>query len=305
MKKPALALFLVFFTVNIHAQTSCIANAGEDRVFCLPAFGDTTAADTSQLTLGGFPTASGGVEPYTYTWTMTSFVLEKGQIISAADILNDTTVANPLVTFFQSDEQTFFLTVRDSAGAVCRDTVTIVQNIWNVSLTEYDFFMEEGDTITLNKPNFESRDSEIDSVLWRPNEGMIDSTSLQPVVSPSQNTSYYATVWDKDGCRASGRPFQHVTVYPLSVKEATFSDFLKIYPNPASNFIEVEHNFGQNRITRLQITNLSGQTVREVTVNEDVSRVDVSSLSVGTYLVWAYTQKGTVIHEKLQITHRR
>lgn len=301
MKKALLVLGLIFSSSIIYSQNSCFADAGEDRVFCLPAFGDTASADTSQLTLGGFPAASGGVGPYTYTWTMTPFVLEKGQIVSAADILNDTTIANPLVTFFQRDEQTFFLTVRDSAGAICRDTVTIVQNIWNVSLVEYDFFIEEGETITLNEPNFNPKEGEIDSILWRPNRGMIDSTSLQPVVSPSQNTSYYVTVWDEAGCRASGRPFQHVTVYPLGVEEATTHDVLKIHPNPATDFIEVVYDLGQNPTELLQITSAAGTVLKEERLNNKNTRIDISGLSAGWYVITLKTTAGEMLRTKLVV----
>lgn len=305
MKKTILILFLLVTAAGVQAQNSCTADAGGDRVFCLPAFGDSTLPDTSQLTLGGFPAASGGIEPYTYTWTMTPIILEKGQVISAADILDDTTAANPLVTFFQSDEQTFFLTVRDSTGAVCRDTVTIKQNIWDISLVDYDFFIEEGDTITLNEPNFSPQNGEIDSVLWRPRHGMIDSTSMQPLVSPTQNTGYYATVWNKNGCRATGNPFQFVTVYPLSAVDRSQNSDLTIYPNPARDFIRVEHSFGQNPKTFIQLIDLRGQTVKRVPYSNASVQIDLSDLSPGVYLVVVRDHGGNTLHQKTIVRQRR
>lgn len=305
MKKSILILFLFVEAIGVKAQTGCTADAGGDRVFCLPAFGDSTPPDTSQLTLGGFPAASGGIEPYTYTWTMTPITLEKGQVISAADILDDTTAANPLVTFFQRDVQTFFLTVRDSTGAVCRDTVTIKQNIWNVSLAEYDFYIEEGETLTLNEPNFSPKSGVIDSVLWRPRHGMIDSTSTLPVVSPTQNTGYYATIWDDSGCRATGNAFQHVTVYPLSAPNKYNKKEFDIYPNPARDFIRVEHSFGQNPKTFIQLIDLRGQTVKHVPFNNGSVKVDISDLAAGLYWVTIREPGGKTVHQKMIVRQRR
>lgn len=122
-----LLLILVFMSIYNYAQLSC--NAGSDFTFC----------PQSTYTLGGNPTATGGVSPYTYLWQ------------PSAGLSSDT-VSNPVLTSYQNSY--YVLSVRDKTGEVCVDTVYITKsNIDNYSAGD-DIFICKGtfSTVTLGAP---------------------------------------------------------------------------------------------------------------------------------------------------------
>ena len=53
---------------------------------------------------------------------------------------------------------------------------------------------------------------------------------------------------------------------------------LNVYPNPATNILNIDADF-----EKLEIMNLLGETV--LTVNQQVQSVDISELSIGTYFI--------------------
>jgi len=91
-----------------------IVDAGPDGIICN---GDSIA-------IGGAPTASGCIPPYTYLW-------------NNSESLNDSTIANPIA--FPNITTTYTLTVTDSIGNINTDSVTITVN--NV------YFITETDTV--------------------------------------------------------------------------------------------------------------------------------------------------------------
>lgn len=54
-------LFILLTIAGAHLNAQCTANAGNDTTVC------TTSLTTDSLYLGGSPTATGSVPPYTYT----------------------------------------------------------------------------------------------------------------------------------------------------------------------------------------------------------------------------------------------
>ncbi len=78
-----------------------------------------TVCPCSTVLLGGFPTASGGVAPYTYSW-------------SPGKNMPDSTVANPLAKVCSTT--TFTLQVTDANGVRYFDSVKItVESVANVN----------------------------------------------------------------------------------------------------------------------------------------------------------------------------
>ena len=81
-------ILLCFFQVNAQLK----ADAGNDIVLC---FSDLS---TSTTQLGGFPVASGGVEPYKYTWSgklPIYYVEDHIKWVKASGFLNVTTKSKP------------------------------------------------------------------------------------------------------------------------------------------------------------------------------------------------------------------
>jgi hypothetical protein len=91
-----------FFSDTTHVlRSNLVVDAGIDRQICTG----------SPVPIGGSPTASGGVAPYTYLWT-------NGATLSS------TTVANPSATI--SAMETYILTVTDAIGCSGTDTLTLL-----------------------------------------------------------------------------------------------------------------------------------------------------------------------------------
>ena len=101
-----------------------IANAGQDRAIIPPA---TTMLGGNPAPLGGpIPSGSGGMPPYTYSWT-------------PAATLNNNLIANPLAG--PSTQTTYTLQVTDAAGCKATDEVIVyiqTNNEYAVLLKQLD-----------------------------------------------------------------------------------------------------------------------------------------------------------------------
>ncbi len=86
------------------------------------------------------------------------------------------------------------------------------------------------------------------------------------------------------------------------------AESIKIFPNPASNFLNIEYDFGKNEITKCEIFDVLGniilsQILVENTINPRQLQLDISSFSSGFYWIRLesgfqfYTQKIIIQHE--------
>ena len=217
----AFAILLAFFQTQVIAQ-NCIADAGPDTILC------STDPNVLNHTLGGSPAASGGVGGYTYLWEMT-WNLPGGFTWTASDFLDDTTSANPQFTSHPEHGMVFYLTVTDSVGTQCTDSVTIGYSNWNWTLVYHISFLNQGDSTQLQVnagggiPPY--------TYSWSPTNGLDDPTVLHPWAKPNVTTIYTITITDSIGCQASSN--HDVIIYPTSVHEyAQALPELLVYPQP-------------------------------------------------------------------------
>lgn len=83
-----------------------------------------------------------------------------------------------------------------------------------------------------------------------------------------------------------------ITRNPLGINDIT-PDAIKIYPNPARDFLKVDLNGFNGKITRLSILNMQGQQVGSIEPNGDmVIRVNVDDLPEGIYFLQLVTADG-------------
>jgi gliding motility-associated-like protein len=173
MKKFLFAILIILINYSIYAQLLC--NAGNDFTFC----------PQSTYMLGGSPTASGGVAPYTYSWAPSSG-------------LSSDTVANPILSSYQSPF--YVLIVKDKTGEVCRDTIHIFKsNINNYSAGE-DVFICKGtySVVTLGSPTNTNCSS--CTFTWMPTTYLDNAYSPNPVATPDTSTSGITyTLYINDG----------------------------------------------------------------------------------------------------------
>lgn len=105
--KAFVVLGLSICTFNLRSQT---ADAGLDQTIC----------EGASVTIGGSPTASGGLAPYTYSWT-------------PATGLSSSTVANPVAS--PTVTTTYTVTITDANSTSTSDVVTVTVNPLPSSVT--------------------------------------------------------------------------------------------------------------------------------------------------------------------------
>lgn len=72
---------------------------------------------------------------------------------------------------------------------------------------------------------------------------------------------------------------------PSGVEELAAMTGIKVYPNPAENFINVEVNAAVTGNVQVEMFNLLGQKISTVTAEDRKARLDVSALPAGCYVI--------------------
>jgi gliding motility-associated-like protein len=165
-------LFAISFLFSSSSKAQLNINAGVDVTIC-PGIGTA---------IGGAPTASGGLAPYTYSWT-------------PALGLSSATISNPIAT--PNNYTTYTLTVTDDTGAVKTNQI-------NVSLHQIHYVSAGKDTSicadsALQLGTIYNYSNAGVSYSWSPGLTLNDSTLPQPIASPITTTTYTLTA-NQAGC---------------------------------------------------------------------------------------------------------
>lgn len=294
--KKLYILFFVFLQSSIIAQTPLTAYAGADQVIC-----STMENGIDSHFIGGQPSAIGGVPPYTYSWSFSYSPPWTNDISYASEFFNDTSLANPTLTWMEisnwAEIPSFVLTVTDAVGNTSIDSTQILMSSFNAILPEYYYFINQGDSFYMSfGPDVFGGTGTL-TWLWRPNHGLIDSTNTTFWAKPDTSIEYYVTVTDSMGCEQNGgRGLVNVTVYPLGIEDGKSSLNIKIYPNPASNYLNIEtSNGGVNNGSRFTLYDMLGKEVLSTLIQLESQQIDVSKLARGSYTFTIGNSTGKVV----------
>lgn len=117
--------------------------------------------------------------------------------------------------------------------------------------------------------------------------GLTQSPTVGTVLAPGVHT---ITMTATSGTSTVVRTFQ-LTVNPnLGIEDNVKNNFL-LYPNPATNLLNIKGDFDSNE--SITIYNMLGQTVLKKAVTSNEESVDVSTLANGIYNVYFNTAKAT------------
>ncbi len=286
MKK--LMLFLIFKVIFLHAYSQLIVNAGNDIIVC--------SFPVEEYVLGGFPSASGGVEPYTYTWSGKHFAFKyptgNPSWIYASDILDDTTKSNPVITEWRNvpDEwTTYYLKVEDAEGNIQVDSVSIIASVFMTGgpymspVTIY-----KGDSVQFfGNISLFSNFEPLTEYKFSPAHGLSDSVDIYGWAKPDTSITYYLEAVNSAGCRSGKIEYWHIEVIDTTtVSNAIFKNQkdIEIFPNPAKDKITLYSQ--SSRILKLEIYDLTGTCVYQ-NLNVGSNRVELKTdkLSKGMYIL--------------------
>ncbi len=165
------------FKVSATVQPALTASAGADK--------SITAGSSAALS----GSASGGIAPYTYSWTPTT---------GLSSATSATPTASPSVT------TTYTLTVKDAAGTTATDSVIVTVGAATQTLTATagaDVSITVGGSTTLNGSG--NGGTLAYAFSWTPTMGLNSATSAAPTASPVSTTTYTLTVTDAAGKTAT------------------------------------------------------------------------------------------------------
>lgn len=224
--KAILIIFisLLFFT---HANAQLKVDAGNNIVHCFSDLSSSTAQ------LGGNPTASSGVEPYTYTWSgkiLQHFGPKDSTWVYASYFLNYTTQSNP--TFKRGkipfDWPVFKLKVKDAAGKIQNDSIKVIDgSIWSCGPYFIPVTIHKGDSIRFHGDTNYDCDNNLTPLkfMLSPTYGLTDPTDLYGWAKPDKSTTYYLQVTNSVGCIAKSEYLKVIVEPPVSNNELANQPF--------------------------------------------------------------------------------
>ena len=281
-----------------------IVDAGPDRIIC----------NGDSITIGGAPTASGCIPPYTYLW-------------NNSGSLNDNTIANPIA--FPNITTTYTLTVTDNIGNINTDSVIITVNnvyfftetdtvcggkLWhgnyyNLSGIYYDSlitinncdsvyklnlfvyplpYINLGNDTTINISDTININAEsgFNNYLW--NNGSTDSIITVYGNMGQGIYTYYVTVTDINGCSNSDTIIITITTGDGYI-ELNKTIKVNIYPNPVQDKLNIEINGLIDNDLSIEFFDINGEKLlnKNFNSNSDViyETIDLSNYANGVYFI--------------------
>jgi PKD repeat protein len=101
--------------------------------------------------------------------------------------------------------------------------------------------------------------------------------------------TYEVTITDSNSCVVRDT---FAVSYVNGLNVLSLDGLIKVYPNPASNVLFVESKGAA--ITKLEVVNVSGQTVAASVVNSSFYQMETTGLAPGNYVLRVFTANGLV-----------
>lgn len=269
-------LSLIISIQSMEVKSQCVANAGIDKVVCSNLNGiDTTI-------IGGNPPVTLGSPPYIYKWetnyTIGTFML------TASDFLDDTSIANPRIINGGVDSLRFTLTVMDSLGITCKDSVKITFSSFGFTLQDKFIIINQGDSAQIY-PGIGGGIPPI-TYEWSPKAHLSDPFISNPWANPDSSTNYLATATDSAGCQATDPDIFEVFVNPVGINEfSTLSSQIEIYPNPLVNQSTILFNSSGVKLMEAKIIDSNGRLVKQMDSKNNEWQIDRNDFEVGLFYI--------------------
>ncbi len=285
-----LILFLFISIQSMEAKSQCIASAGFDKVVC------STFNGIETKTIGGNPSANLGSPPYIYKWE-TLFTIGS-YTLTASDFLDDTSIANPTIVNGGVDSLKFILTVMDSLGIICKDSVKITFSNFGYILQDKFITINQGDSAQISP----GVGGGIPPVLyeWTPKINLSNPFIANPWASPDSSTYYVVTATDAAGCQATDPDVFEVYVNPVGINDfSTLSSRIQVYPNPLVNQSKILFNSTENKLIIAKIIDSNGRLIKQIDSKNNVWQIERNDFEVGFYSIQLIDENKVIASKKL------
>jgi hypothetical protein len=102
---------------------------------------------------------------------------------------------------------------------------------------------------------------------------------------PDFNNKYYWVITDNGGCKV--KTYFNKPTGVTEVNEAAIS--MKLYPNPASDYVNVEISETVKGEISMEVFNLMGQKIQSVKAMNNKAQINIGNLPGGAYIVDCYS----------------
>lgn len=258
--------------VDRSGAPTAVSSGANCPAFAASISGSTSVCAGSTTTLTADANAY-GVQPYSYTWSSSSVVLDNITVGAGTHSVTVTDNSSPALTVTAS------VTVTADPVPVAIATVTSTDDLevtfGNTSTTATDYVWDFGD-------------------------GSNTSTDVTPTHTYASEDVYTVTLIASNGCGADTAYVDAEPTAPDSINVGITSTELaismKLYPNPTQGFVTVALSDVKGLSGTLEILNLAGQRVfvkelRSAGV-EMKERIDLSAVQSGVYFVKVTTING-------------
>ncbi len=287
-----LLVLLSVFMLPISLYAQCMANAGGDKHKC----------ENDSIQFGSNPTASLGVPPYIYEWWITPipFIPPSFPYLFASNILNDTTLSNPILIYNNLcdvvDSLTLYVRITDSNGCQSTDSCKLTFSVFNQHLTTWSYNINQGDSIYLNQvPNVGGGFGN-STYSWAPTHGLnIANLPSGFWAKPDTSIAYTATVIDSKGCqKTGGGPTYYINVGTVGYNEIG-KENIKLFPNPTNDIVYILYNSKISSIIR--VYNSVGQNIATVIGENELSFMNFPN---GIYHIEIQTENSNTWHKVIK-----
>ncbi len=171
-------------------------------------FGNDTLCTGGSIELGGNPTATGSLSPFSYSWTPNASI-------------NNDTIANPVV--YPATSSWYVVEIQDADGCYDIDSVFVDRSSGIMATAGFgdDTLCTGGDIQLGGNPSAQGGVGAY-SYLWMPNQNITDHMVANPVVSPPADRLYVLKVTDSEGCSDLDSVFVRKAISPVA--QAAFKD---------------------------------------------------------------------------------
>ncbi len=241
------------YSITVTDSAGCIYTSNvtitQPNQIIVNSGGDSSICEGNTITLTG--SVTGGITAYSYLWTPAT------GLSSSNDSITD---ATPVIT------TPYTLTVTDANGCTSSSTVTI--SILPVPVS----------TITLTGDSLFA--STADSYSWFLNGNNIPGATGSSYY-PMQNGDYFVITINANGCSDTSAI---LTLTTVGINNVLTEGTLKIYPNPATEYltIEVDKEFIHNTATLFDVC---GKPVLKLPLNGGSNTINISGIAEGFYSI--------------------